>query len=147
MIHVPYKGTAPAISDVVAGHIPLMLGDVVASLPLVAAKKVRALGVTSLTRIPSAPDIPTVAESGVPGYEGVGWVMIVALGQTPKPIVARLHTELKAIAGLPEVKAQMIALGTIPVESPSPEAQQQFINSEIARWAKVVQLAGMTGTQ
>ena len=147
MLHVPYKGTAPAIGDVIAGHIPLMLGDVVASLPLVKDGKVRALGVTSLTRLPSAPDIPTIAESGVPGYEGVGWVMIVAPAHTPKAIVDRLHAELKAIAALPEVHKQMIALGTIPVDSPPPDAQQRFIDSEILRWSKVVKLAGMAGTQ
>jgi tripartite-type tricarboxylate transporter receptor subunit TctC len=147
MLHVPYKGTAPAIADVVAGHIPLMLGDVVASLPLVKDGKVRALGVTSLTRLPSAPDIPTIAESGVPGYEGVGWVMIVAPAHTPKAVVDRLHAELKAIAALPEIHKQMIALGTIPVDSPPPDAQQRFIDSEILRWSKVVKLAGMAGTQ
>src|SRR5262249_35197501 len=96
VLHVPYKGTAPALSDVVAGQIPLTLGDVVATLPLVNAGKVRALAVTSLERLPSATEIPTIAESGVPGYEGVGWVMIVAPAGTPQPVVARLHAELKA---------------------------------------------------
>lgn len=147
MLHVPYKGTAPAINDVIGGQVPLMLGDVVASLPLVNAGKVRALGVTSSVRLPSAPDIPTIAEAGVPGYEGVGWVMIVAPAHTPKPIVDRLYTELKAIATMPDIQKQMIALGTIPIESPPPDAQQGFINSEIDRWRKVVTLAGMAGTQ
>ncbi len=147
MLHVPYKGSAPALSDVIAGHIPLMLGDIVAALPLVKEGKVRALGVTSAQRAPSAPDIPTVAESGLPGYEGVGWVMIVAPANTPKPVVDKLHAVLKAVTALPEVQAQMINLGTIPVDSPSPEAQQQFINSEIVRWKKVVEFAGMAGTQ
>jgi tripartite-type tricarboxylate transporter receptor subunit TctC len=147
MLHVPYKGSAPALGDVVAGHVPLMLGDVVAAMPLAKEGKVRALGVTSSKRLPSAPDIPTIAESGVPGYEGVGWVMIVAPAQTPKPVVDRLHAELIAVSSLPEVQAQMVNLGTIPVESPPPEAQQRFINSEIARWKKVVEFAGMAGTQ
>jgi tripartite-type tricarboxylate transporter receptor subunit TctC len=124
-----------------------MLGDVVAALPLVRSGKVRALGATSLTRIPSAPEIPTVAESGVPGYEGVGWVMIVAPAHTPKAIVNRLHIELKAIVALPDIRTQMIGLGSIPVESPSTEDQQRFIDSEIIRWRKVVNLAGMAGTQ
>jgi tripartite-type tricarboxylate transporter receptor subunit TctC len=124
-----------------------MFGDVVASLPLVSAGKVRALAVSSITRIPSAPDLPTIAETGVPGFEGVGWVMIVAPAHTPKAIVDRLHAELKAIAGLPEIHKQMIALGTIPVDSPSLDAQQRFINSEILRWSKVVKLAGIAGTQ
>jgi tripartite-type tricarboxylate transporter receptor subunit TctC len=147
MLHVPYKGTAPALNDVIGGQVPLMFGDVVASLPLVSAGKVRALGVSSITRIPSAPDLPTIAESGVPGFEGVGWVMIVAPARTPKAIVDRLHAELKAIAGLPEIHKQMIVLGTIPVDSPSPDAQQRFIDSEILRWSKVVKLAGIAGTQ
>ena len=147
LLHVPYKGSAPALSDVIAGHIPLMLGDVIAALPLVKEGKVRALGVTSSRRLPSAPDIPTIAESGVPGYEGVGWVMIVAPANTPKPIVDRLHKELTSVASLPEVQAQMINLGTIPVESPSPEGQQRYINAEIVRWKKVVEFAGMAGTQ
>ena len=116
MLHVPYKGTAPALNDVIAGQVPLMLGDVVASLPQVNAGKVRALGVSSIARLPSAPEIPTIGESGVPDYEGVGWVMIVAPAHTPKPIVERLHAELKRIALLPEIQKQMIALGTIPVE-------------------------------
>jgi tripartite-type tricarboxylate transporter receptor subunit TctC len=147
MLHVPYKGTAPALGDVVAGQIPLMLGDVVATLPLVNAGKVRALGVSSLERLASAPNIPTIAESGVPGYEGVGWVMIVAPAGTPEPIVARLHAELKAIAALPEIKKQMIELGTVPADTPPPDALQRFIDSEIIRWSKVVVLAGIAGTQ
>jgi tripartite-type tricarboxylate transporter receptor subunit TctC len=147
MLHVPYKGSTPALSDVVAGHIPLMLGDIIAALPLVKDGKVRALGVTSAQRTPSAPDIPTVAESGVPGYEGVGWVMIVAPAQAPKPVADKLHAALKAVAALPEVRAQMINLGTIPVDSPSPAEQQQFINAEIVRWKKVLEFAGMAGTQ
>jgi len=147
MLHVPYKGTAPALSDVVAGQIPLTLGDVVATLPLVNAGKVRALAVTSLERLPSVTEIPTIAESGVPGDEGVGWVMIVAPAGTPQPVVARLHVELKAVAALPEIQKQMIELGTIPADSPPPEALQRFIDSEIVHWRKVVELAGIAGTQ
>jgi tripartite-type tricarboxylate transporter receptor subunit TctC len=147
LLHVPYKGSAPALSDVIAGHIPLMLGDVIAALPLVKEGKVRALGVTSSRRLPSAPEIPTIAEAGVPGYEGVGWVMIVGPANMPKPIVTRLHNELIAVASLPDVQAQMVNLGTLPVESPSPEGQQRYINAEIERWKKVVEFAGMAGTQ
>ena len=147
MLHVPYKGSAPALNDVVAGQVPLMFGDVVASLPLVSAGKVRALGVSSTTRIPSAPEIPTIAKSGVPGYEGVGWVMIVAPAHTPGVVVDRLYAELKSIAALPEIQKQMIELGTIPVDSPPPDAQQRFVDSEIVRWSKVVELAGIVGTQ
>jgi len=147
MLHVPDKGSAPALNDVVAGQIPLMFGDVVTSLPLVNAGKVRALGVSSTTRIPSTPEIPTIAESGVHGYEGVGWVMIVAPARTPEAVIDRLYAELKSIAALPEIQKQMIELGTIPVDSPPPDVQQRFIDSEIVRWSKVVELAGIAGTQ
>jgi tripartite-type tricarboxylate transporter receptor subunit TctC len=147
MTHVPYKGSAPALSDVAAGHVPLMLGDIVASLPLARDGKVRALGVSSLTRVPVAPELPTIAETAVPGFEGVGWVMIVGPANMPKAIVNRLHAEFKAVAAMPDIQQQLIKFGTIPVDSPSPERQQHFINSEIARWAPVVQRAGMAGSQ
>ena len=147
MLHVPYKGSAPALSDIVAGHVPLMLGDVVAALPLVKDGKVRALGVSSLVRVPAAPEIPTIAETAVPGFQGVGWVMIVGPANIPQAIVNRLHSELKAIVALPDVQRQLIRLGTIPAASPSPDEQQQFINGEIVRWSKVVQQAGIAGTQ
>src|SRR5262245_43865987 len=147
MAHIPYKGSAPALTDVVAGHVPLMLGDVVASLPLIREEKVRALAVSSGTRVPSAADIPTIAESGVPGYQAAGWVMILAPANTPKPIVTRLHTELKGIVALPDIQRELIKFGTIPLDSPSPEEQQRFINSEIVRWSKVVHQAGIAGTE
>jgi len=147
MTHIPYKGTAPALGDVVAGHVPLMFADVIAALPLVRDGKVRALGVSSITRVPAASEIPTIAEAGVPGFEAVGWVMIVAPANTPKAVVERLHAELKDIVALPDIQKQMGDLGTIPVDSPSPEMQQQFINAEIVRWAKVVQRAGIAGSE
>jgi tripartite-type tricarboxylate transporter receptor subunit TctC len=147
MTHVPYKGSVPALTDVIAGHIPLMLGDVVASLPLIREEKVRALAVTSIARVPSAPDIPTIAEVAVPGYQAAGWVMIVAPANTPKPIVNRLHAELKAIVALPDIQSQLIKLGTIPADSPSPEEQQRYINSEIGRWGEVVHQAGIAGSE
>jgi tripartite-type tricarboxylate transporter receptor subunit TctC len=145
--HVPYKGSAQALTDVTAGHIPLMLGDVVASLPLIKEGKVRALAVTSIDRVPSASEIPTIAEAALPDYKAAGWVMIVAPAKTPKAIVNRLHAELKAIVGSPDIRAQLIRLGTIPVDSPSPEEQQRFINSEIGRWGEVVHQAGIAGSE
>jgi tripartite-type tricarboxylate transporter receptor subunit TctC len=124
-----------------------MLGDVVASLPLVREGKVRALGVSSLTRVPAAPEIPTIAETAVPGFEGVGWVMIVGPANIPNVVVSRLHAEFKAVVAMTEIQQQLIKFGTIPVESPSPEEQQRFINSEIGRWSAVVQKAGLAGSQ
>jgi tripartite-type tricarboxylate transporter receptor subunit TctC len=147
MRHIPYKGSAPALADVVAGHVPVMFGDIIASLPLIREGKLRALGVTSLARVPSAPEIPTIAEAGVADYEAAGWVMIVAPAGTPAPVVGKLHAEFKAIVAMPEVHTQMIKLGTVPLDSPSPTEQQRFINAEIVRWAKVVEQAGIAGTE
>jgi tripartite-type tricarboxylate transporter receptor subunit TctC len=147
MTHVPYKGTAPAVADVVAGHIPVMFPDPVAALPLIGDGKLRALGVTSTTRLASAPDIPTIAEAGVPGFEAVGWQMIVAPANTPKGIVNRLHAEIKSIVGLPEIQQEMVKIRMIPVSSPPPEELQRFIDSEIVRWGRVVHQAGIAGSQ
>jgi tripartite-type tricarboxylate transporter receptor subunit TctC len=147
MTHVPYKGSAPALTDVVAGHIPLMFSDTVPSLPLIRGGKVRALGVSSATRLPSAPEIPPLAEAGVPGFDAAGWGMIAAPANTSKEIVDRLHAELKIVVALPEVQQQIIGLGMVPVSSPPPEKLQGFVNSEMARWGKIVEKAGLAGTE
>jgi tripartite-type tricarboxylate transporter receptor subunit TctC len=147
MRHIPYKGSAPALSDVVAGHVPVMFGDIISSLPLIKEEKLRVLGVSSLARVPSASDISTIAEAGVADFEAVGWVMIVAPANTPKAVVEKLHSEFKTIVAMPDTRSHMIKLGTIPLDSPPPAQQQQFINSEIARWATVVQQAGIAGSE
>jgi tripartite-type tricarboxylate transporter receptor subunit TctC len=147
MTHVPYKGSAPALTDVIAGHVPLLFSDPVPSLPVIRDGKVRALGVTTAARSPSAPEIAPIAESGVPGFDVAGWGMIVAPAGTPAPVVARLNAELHKVAALPDVQQQIIKLGMIPGGSASPEKLQQFINAEIERWAKVVRQAGLAGTE
>jgi tripartite-type tricarboxylate transporter receptor subunit TctC len=147
MTHIPYKGTAPAVADVVAGHVPVMISDPVAALPLVRDGKLRALGVTSNTRLVSAPAIPTIAEAGVPGFDAVSWQMIIAPANTPNFIVTRLHAEIRSIVELPEIQKRMVEIGMIPVSSPLPEELRRFINSEIARWGKVVHQAGIAGSE
>ena len=147
MRHIPYKGSAPALADVVAGHVSLMFGDIVAAVPLIADGKLRALGVSTLTRVPSVLEIPTVSEAGLEGFEGAGWVMIVAPANTPADIVEKLYGEFKAIVAMPDVRSNMLRLGVIPLDSPPPQEQQRFINAEIMRWAKVVEHAGLTGTE
>jgi len=147
MTHVPYKGSAPALTDVIAGHIPLMFSDTVPSLPLIREGKVRALGVSSATRLPSAPEIPPLAEAGVPGFDAAGWGMIVAPAGTPRDIVSKLYTQLQSVTALPEVQQQIIRLGMVPASAPAPDKLQDFINSEMARWGKVVQQAGLAGTE
>jgi tripartite-type tricarboxylate transporter receptor subunit TctC len=147
MTHVPYKGSAPALTDVVAGHIPLMFSDTVPSLPLIRGGKVRALGVSSATRLPSAPEIPPLAEAGVPGFDAAGWGMIAAPANTLKEIVDRLHAELKTVVALPDVQQQIIGLGMVPVSSPPSDKLQGFVNSEMVRWGKIVEKAGLAGTE
>jgi tripartite-type tricarboxylate transporter receptor subunit TctC len=147
MTHVPYKGSAPALTDVIAGHIPLMFSDTVPSLPLIREGKVRALGVSSAARLPSAPEIPPLAEAGVPGFDAAGWGMVVAPAGTPRDILSKLYTQLQSVTALPEVQQQIIRLGMVPAGAPAPDKLQDFINSEMARWGKVVQQAGLAGSE
>jgi tripartite-type tricarboxylate transporter receptor subunit TctC len=145
--HVAYKGTAPAVTDVVGGHVPAMFSDPVPALPLIREAKLRALGVSTKTRLASAPEIPPIAESGVPGLDAAPWTMIVAPAHTPKEIVNRLHAELKSIVALPEIQQEIVKIGMIPLDSPPPVELQPFINSEIVRWGKIVQQAGIAGSE
>jgi tripartite-type tricarboxylate transporter receptor subunit TctC len=147
MTHIPYKGSNDAIKDVVAGHVPLLFSDPAPSVPLIRSGAVRPLGVTTLARWSVAPDIPPLNEAGVPGFDAAGWFMVAAPAGTPKPIVERLHAELKAIMALPDVKEVIDRTGVVPVVSPPLSELQTFVASEKARWGKVVQQAGLAGTQ
>ena len=147
MTHVPYRGAPQALSDVVAGHVQLTFADPSISPPLIKEGKVRALGVSSLTRLSSLPDIAPLAEVGVPGFEAVSWHMVVAPAHTPPEIVNKLHDEIKMLVAQPEIQQQMIKMGLIPVDSPSVEQLQSFVASEIVRWGKLVQQAGIAGSQ
>ena len=147
MAHVPYKGSAPALTDGVAGHIPLMFSDTVPALPLIREGKVRALGVSSAARLPSAPDIPPIAEAGIPGFDAAGWGMIVAAAGTPDDVVRRLNADLIAVLASSEVQQQIIRLGMVPASPAPPTGLQTYIDGEMARWGKVVQQAGLAGTE
>jgi len=147
MTHVPYKGSNDAIKDVVAGHVPLLFSDPAPSVPLIRSGAVRPLGVTTLARWAVAPDIPPLNEAGVPGFDAAGWFMVAAPGETPKPIVERLHAALKTIMGLPDVQQAVDRTGVVSVVSPPLSELHTFISSEKARWGKVVHQAGLAGTQ
>jgi len=147
MTHIPYKGSAPALTDVIAGHVPLMFSDTVPSLPQIREGKVRALGVSTAIRLPSAPEIPPIAEAGVPGFDAAGWGVFSVPTGTSKEIVSKLKVALAAAMALPDVQQQIIRLGMIPAAPSSPEQLQRFIDSEITRWAKVVTQAGLAGTE
>ena len=147
MTHVPYKGSAPALTDVIAGHVPLLFSDTVPSLPQIREGKVRALGVSTAVRLPSAPEIPPIAEGGVPGFDAAGWGVFSVPAGTPKEVVSKLQAALNGVLVLPEVQQQIIKLGMIPSSISSPEELERFIDSEIARWGKVVAQAGLAGTE
>jgi tripartite-type tricarboxylate transporter receptor subunit TctC len=144
---VPYRQGGPAsLNDVVAGHVPVTFADPAIVQGLIAGGKVRALGVTSLNRMPNLPDVPTLDEAGVPGFEAISWHLIVAPAKTPKPIVDRLYAELKAVAGMPEINQQMLRMGLMPMESPSVADMQKFMQTENARWGNIVRDAGVAGS-
>jgi tripartite-type tricarboxylate transporter receptor subunit TctC len=141
-VHVPYKGGAPALNDLVGGQLSFMIENMAGTMPFVKAGKLRALAITSSQRSPLAPELPTMTEAGVPGYEVIGWNGIVAPKGTPPEIVARLQTEVARILRLPEVRQQMAALGAEPVGN-TPEEFGAFIKAEMVRWGKVIKEKGI----
>ena len=147
MSPIPYKGNAPALQDVVAGHVSAMFSDLLSALPLIATGKLRALGVSTGQRSTAAPDIPTLAEAGVPGYDASAWQMIVAPARTPAGIVGKLNAELNAIVSEPALSREINGRGHIAIVTPPPAALKSFVRSEIARWAKVVEQAGAKGSE
>ena len=147
MTHVPYKGNAPALNDVVAGHVSLMFVDPFASVQLMQQGKLRALGVTTARRLSTAPELPPLAEVGLPGYDAASWHMFVAPAATPKPIVQRLYAEIDAIVKEPDVAAEIGKRGFEPSEGGPPDQLALFVQSEIERWGKVVRAAGAAGIE
>ena len=142
MVHIPYKGTAPALTAVIAGDIQV-LGDVPSSLmPHVRGGKIRALGMFSAKRVAGAPEVPTLPEAGGPAIEGSTWVMFLAPAGTPPAIVARLSSEIAKIVSAPELRARFEQLGIEAVGS-SPAETAKFLDAEIAKWSKVITTAGV----
>jgi tripartite-type tricarboxylate transporter receptor subunit TctC len=145
--HVPYKSMVQPLNDVLGGHLNYMFSDLSPALPLIRDGKLRALGVTSATRVPTANEIPTLAEAGVPGYEAVAWLMIATRAGLPADILNKLHGELKSIMAQPEINGQVARFGMIPVNSPPPEELHRYVGAETARWSKIVQRAGAAGIE
>jgi tripartite-type tricarboxylate transporter receptor subunit TctC len=142
MVHVPYKGGGAAMPALMGGQVQLMFATTVSALPHVRAGKLRAIAVTSPKRSPSAPDVPTIAESGVPGYDHTPWNGFLAPAKTPRAIVARLNEETARILHTPDTKAIFMNEGAEPVGN-KPEEFGAIIRSEIAKWGKVIQAAGI----
>jgi tripartite-type tricarboxylate transporter receptor subunit TctC len=145
--YIPYKGTAPAVTDFLAGHVPVMFVDVPPVLPLIRDGKMRALGVSSIKPVPAAPELVPLAQAGVPGYDAGGWLMFAAPAATPKEIVAKLHTELKGITATPDIQQRFTGMGLVPIDSPPVENLQRYVVSEIERWGKVIRAAGIEASQ
>ncbi len=144
LTHVPYKGGAPAMNDVIAGQIQMLFSTILQSHPHIKSGRLRALAVTTAKRSPAEPELPTMIEAGVPGYEVAGWYGVMAPARTPQPIVAKLHKEIVQILHTPEVKQRMSADGSEPVGS-TPEQFAAHIKSEVAKWNRVVREAGIRG--
>jgi tripartite-type tricarboxylate transporter receptor subunit TctC len=145
--HVPYRGSLPALNDLVAGHIPMMFSDLGPATGLIEGKRVRVLGISTRTRHPSFPDIAPIAEVGVPGYEAVSWQAMAAPAQTPRPILDKLNSGISAVLAMPEVRDQILKYGFLPLQNRSVDELKVFVKSEIARWGKVVQDAGVAASQ
>jgi tripartite-type tricarboxylate transporter receptor subunit TctC len=142
MVHIPYKGTSPGVVDLLAGQVSVMAPNLLTALPHIRAGKLRALAVTSAKRSEGLPEVPTIAESGLVGYDSTQWYGVLAPAGTSRAIVARLHEEIVRALRTPEVMQRLAADGAEPVGS-SPEEFAAFIKSEIDKWAKVARAAGI----
>ena len=143
LAHVPYKGSAPALTDVIGGQVPLMFDTMLSAMPFVRAGKLKALAVTSAQRSPAAPDLPTVAESGLPGYEVVAWNGLLAPAGTPKAVIDRLSEELAKAMSVATVREKFGVQG-FGASWNTPEQFGSFLRSEVAKWAKTVKASGAT---
>ena len=139
--HIPYKGTAIMVTDVISGQISLTFGSALGVLPHVRSGRMRALAVTGENRSPAVPELPTIAEAGLPGYEVVFWFGVMAPAGTPQPIVAKLNTEINEILKMPDVRERMNATGDTPLGS-TPKEFAEVIKNDIARWGKIVKESG-----
>ena len=144
LVHVPYKGASAALNDVMGGQVQMTIDVAVSAVPQVKAGKLRALAITSSKRSSLMPDLPTVAESGVPGYEFSAWYVMLAPAKTPAATVDKVSAEAKRIAGLPEVRERLNALGAEPA-SATPAETGALLKSEMERWAKVIKRAEHQG--
>lgn len=141
IVHIPYKGTAPAVVGLLGGEVAMMLAPALTLIPHVRSKKVNGLAVSSLKRLPAIPELPTIAESGVSGFEARQWYGVLAPAGTPKAIIMRLNSEIVKIVDSPEVTKRFMSEGSEPIGS-TPEEFARHLKAEIAKWAKAVAASG-----
>jgi len=142
IVHIPYKGGGPAMLDLVGGQIQAIYATLVTALPHIRSGRIRGIAVTRAQRAPMIPELPTIAEGGLPGYEATNWYGILAPAKTPKPIIAQLNRELVKILGMPEVRDAYFAQGMLPLSS-TPEAFRAHLKSEIEKWGGVIKQVGI----
>ena len=140
--HIPYKGSSPALTDLVGGQVAVFIGNMPPTVPLVKAGKLRALAVTTKTRSALMPELPTIAEAGLPGYETVAWFGVLAPAGTPPDVVNRLSQEIGKIARSPEMREKLLAMGAEPVGG-TPEEFKAVIDRDIAKWKPLAQKVGI----
>jgi tripartite-type tricarboxylate transporter receptor subunit TctC len=142
VVHIPYKGTPQAVPDLLSGQVQAMFANTLSVLPQIKAGRLRALAISSAKRSAAAPAVPTVAESGLPGYESGTWFALLAPAGTPRDIVNRLNAELGKIVATADMKAKLLDQGADPVTM-TPEQMRAFLKSELAKWTKVVKTIGL----
>jgi tripartite-type tricarboxylate transporter receptor subunit TctC len=143
MIHVPYKGTAPALTDLIGGRVDLFFDNISSSLSQYRAGRIKVLAVATRSRIPALPDVPTLAESGLPGFQAGTWMAFAAPPNTPAPIAATISRAIAEAVQDPEVRRRLAELGAEPIGS-SPEEMARFVQDEATRWRKVIESANVT---
>jgi tripartite-type tricarboxylate transporter receptor subunit TctC len=141
LVHIPYKGAQPALTDVIAGQVQVMFATSASVLPFIKAGKLRALAVTTAQRSPSVPELPTVAEAGVPGFEAITWHGVVVPAATPAPLIERLNRDLVGVLRMPDLRERLATLGA-EVVAGTPREFADYIAAEIPKWAKVVRDSG-----
>ena len=142
MVHIPYKGNAGALTDIVGGHLDVVYNGVTSAIALIKGGKLRALAVTSLQRTPALPDVPTLNESGLKGFEAVAWNGLTAPAKTPRDVIMKINADVLKIVSSPELRERLKADGSDPVGN-SPEQFATFLRDEIAKWAKVIKFANV----
>lgn len=141
IVHVPYKGSVPALIDLIAGTVQVIFATAATAVPQMKAGRIKAIAITSLTRWPLLPDLPTVSESGLGGFEVKGWYAVLVPAKTPRPIVDRLNAEIIKALQMPDVKQSMSGHG-LDISPSTPDEFAVFLKSEIAKWGKVVKFSG-----
>ena len=137
LLHVPYKGTVPAVTDVIAGNVSMALANTLVALPAVKSGRLRAIAITSAKRSAIVPDLPTIDEAGVKGYDNSSWMSMAVPAATPREIVTRLNNEMNAVLKMPDVQERVAGVGAVPVGG-TPEQFSAYLKSELAKFERVV---------